>query len=68
MYSPLAKTSLKSTSDLNDIREYYGTVGRFLDLEQTKRNDSEFWQSLVRESDEPKVLELGAGNGRVTGS
>lgn len=55
-----------SSPPLEDIREYYRTVGPFLDLEQAKRKDGDFWRAIVREHDRPLVLELGAGNGRAT--
>jgi SAM-dependent methyltransferase len=49
-----------------EIREYYRTVGRFLELEIAGRGDSGYWQRRAREQPRPHVLELGAGTGRVT--
>lgn len=49
-----------------EIREYYRTVGRFIEMELAGRKDEEYWRARAREMDRPWVLELGAGTGRVT--
>lgn len=48
------------------IREYYRTVGRYIELELAQRGDAEYWRSLVSGLHRPRVLELGAGTGRIT--
>lgn len=55
-----------SKSHLDDVRSYYRTVGRFLELEQANRNDGVFWETVVDEENSPAILELGTGNGRAT--
>lgn len=49
-----------------EVDEYYRTVGRFLELELAGRDDAEYWRRRAREMGRPRVLELGAGTGRVT--
>ena len=49
-----------------EVRQYYRTVGAFLEMELSDRGDRDYWENLVREMQRPRVLELGAGTGRVT--
>jgi SAM-dependent methyltransferase len=49
-----------------EVQEYYRTVGRFIEMELAGRDDSAYWSSRARELGRPRVLELGAGTGRVT--
>lgn len=49
-----------------EIRGYYRTVGRFIEQELSARGDAEYWRSTVNRLGHPRVLELGAGTGRVT--
>lgn len=49
-----------------EIRRYYRTVGRFIELELASRNDAGYWRARAEELGRPAVLELGAGTGRVT--
>lgn len=56
----------RSRGSKREIREYYRTVGRFLDRELAGRNDAPYWGRRVEELGRPTVLDLGAGTGRVT--
>ncbi|MEX2530480.1 MAG: class I SAM-dependent methyltransferase [Gemmatimonadota bacterium] len=49
-----------------EVRRYYRTVGRFIDSDLSERNDAAYWTSRVQELGRPRILELGAGTGRVT--
>ena len=49
-----------------EVREYYRTVGRFLELELAGRRDAGYWQRRVGAQPSPHILDLGAGTGRVT--
>lgn len=55
---------------LADVRHYYRTVSRYIDRELSDRGDEAFWRQVVRDAaaavPRPRVLELGAGTGRVT--
>ena len=47
-----------------DVRRYYRTVSRFMDLELAERGDAELWQRVGRRAG--SILEVGCGSGRVT--
>lgn len=54
-------------ADLRDqVEDYYRTVVPFLDHELAERGDESFWIDLARAHRDARVLELGAGTGRVT--
>lgn len=48
------------------IRAYYRKVAPFLERECAGRRDGGFWRGVAREHRGGRVLELGAGTGRVT--
>lgn len=49
-----------------DVRSYYRTVGRFIEWELSRRRDAPYWRARAEELGRPRILELGAGTGRVT--
>lgn len=49
-----------------EVQAYYRVVSRFIDRELVRRGDAEFWRSAAGEPDVARVLELGAGTGRIT--
>lgn len=55
-----------SPDSVHEVRTYYRTVGRFIDMELAGRNDAGYWRARALELVRPRVLELGAGTGRVT--
>ena len=57
---------LPGTGSRTEVREYYRIVGEFIEMELAERGDRDYWEDLVREMQGPRVLELGAGTGRVT--
>lgn len=69
MSSPAAdpeRVEVGRAESKREVTEYYRTVGRFLDLELAGRDDAGYWARRARELGRPRVLELGAGTGRVT--
>lgn len=51
---------------VDGIRAYYRKVAPFLERECAGRRDGEFWKGVAREHRGGRLLELGAGTGRVT--
>jgi SAM-dependent methyltransferase len=49
-----------------DVEGYYHSVVPFLDHELAERGDEQLWVELARAQRGKRVLELGAGTGRVT--
>ena len=53
-------------STRTEVRDYYRTVSRFIELELAGRGDAGYWRMRMEALTAPDVLELGAGTGRVT--
>ncbi len=53
---------------LGGVREYYRKILPFYELESVARRDLGFWRSLVRRWRPARILDVGAGLGRITGS
>ncbi len=51
---------------LEEIRSYYGRILPFYEKESTARAHLDFWRRLVRRWRPTRILELGAGLGRIT--
>ena len=50
----------------SEVAEYYRRVAPFYDAELKDRGDEDFWSALGTRAAGKRVLELGAGSGRVT--
>jgi SAM-dependent methyltransferase len=48
------------------VQEYYRKILPFYEIESAARRDLEFWRSLVRSGRPKRILDLGAGLGRIT--
>jgi SAM-dependent methyltransferase len=53
---------------VGDVSEYYRKILPFYEIESAARRDLGFWRSLVRRWRPTRVLDLGAGLGRITGA
>ena len=51
---------------VGDVREYYRKILPFYEIESAARRDLGFWRSLVRRCRPDRILDLGAGLGRIT--
>lgn len=51
---------------LDEVREYYGKILPFYELESIGRRHLEFWRSLARRWRPSRILDVGAGLGRIT--
>src|SRR5262245_5890260 len=54
--------------DLEAIRAYYARILPFYEREVAARGDLPFWEELARLWRPSRILEIGCGNGRVTGA
>jgi SAM-dependent methyltransferase len=61
-----SEASAPESAERGAIEAYYREVAPFYDADLTARGDLEFWQRIAREHRGQRVLELGAGTGRVT--
>jgi SAM-dependent methyltransferase len=59
-------TELTPAEHRADIAAYYRTIAPFYDAELADRDDLDFWRQLGERHRGRRVLELGAGSGRVT--
>jgi SAM-dependent methyltransferase len=48
------------------VARHYALVAPFIDAELARRGEERFWERIAREHRGQRVLELGAGTGRVT--
>jgi SAM-dependent methyltransferase len=62
-YTPAGMAGRES---LAEVREYYGKILPFFELESVARRDLGFWRSLARRWRPARILEVGAGIGRIT--
>jgi SAM-dependent methyltransferase len=53
---------------LAEVRNYYGRILPFYELESVAHRDLGFWRSLVRRWRPARILDVGAGLGRITGA
>jgi SAM-dependent methyltransferase len=61
----LALTTVPDTP-LSDVADYYRSILPFYELESVSRAHLAFWREIARESAPRRILELGAGLGRIT--
>lgn len=57
---------MATRASLEGVREYYGRILPFYELESVSRRDLGFWRSLVRRWRPERILDVGAGLGRIT--
>jgi len=57
---------LGQVEDRSEVETYYRTIAPFYDAELADRDDLDFWRKLAERYQGARVLELGAGSGRVT--
>jgi SAM-dependent methyltransferase len=57
---------MTSRESLGEVREYYGKILPFYELESVGRRDLGFWRSLARRWRPARILDVGAGLGRIT--
>jgi SAM-dependent methyltransferase len=53
---------------LGEVREYYGKILPFYEMESVARRHLGFWRSLARRWRPARILDVGAGLGRITGA
>ena len=49
-----------------EVRSYYDTVSRYIEVELARRHDQEFWKRTVAGAEHPSILDLGCGTGRIS--
>jgi SAM-dependent methyltransferase len=59
---------MATRESLGGVREYYRKILPFYELESVARRDLGFWRSLVRRWRPARILDVGAGLGRITGA
>lgn len=64
--SASASDSAPHSADRPAIEGYYREVAPFYDADLTARGDLEFWRRVAAEHQGQRILELGAGTGRVS--
>jgi SAM-dependent methyltransferase len=57
---------MASRESLGEVREYYGKILPFYEMESVARRDLGFWRSLARRWRPTRILDVGAGLGRIT--
>ena len=55
-----------AAGEISSAREYYGRILPFYEKESLARAHLAFWRALARESRPRRILEIGAGLGRIT--
>jgi SAM-dependent methyltransferase len=64
-YTPAGMAGRES---LGEVREYYGKILPFYEMESVARRHLGFWRSLARRWRPARILDVGAGLGRITGA
>ena len=59
---------MASRESLGEVREYYRKILPFYEMESVARRDLGFWRSLARRWRPARILDVGAGLGRITGA
>jgi len=54
------------SNSISDVRDYYRSILPFYEKESVSRAHLAFWRELARELAPARILELGAGFGRIT--
>ena len=57
---------MASRESLGEVREYYRKILPFYEMESVARRDLGFWRSLARRWRPGRILDVGAGLGRIT--
>ena len=57
---------MASRDSLGKTREYYRKILPFFEMEAVARRDLRFWRSLARRWHPARILDVGAGLGRIT--
>lgn len=57
---------MTSGESFREVREYYRKILPFYELESVARRDLGFWRSLARSGRPTRILDVGAGLGRIT--
>ena len=57
---------MASRESLGEVREYYQKILPFYEMESVARRDLGFWRSLARRWRPARILDVGAGLGRIT--
>ena len=69
-HSPLSsagRAPLKASADeISSTRDYYRKILPFYEKESLSRAHLDFWRGIARESKPRRILEIGAGLGRIT--
>lgn len=64
--SPIPQVAEPPTDARSDVEAYYRDVAPFYDAELVDRDDLRFWEEIAAAQRGGRMLELGAGSGRVT--
>ncbi len=65
--TPLVYTGgVAGRAEIENVRDYYAKILPFYELESVARAHLNFWRAIVRQQQPARILEIGAGLGRIT--